>query len=293
MLAVLHDASRVQVSQSVLNNPALNGYIPLIILPLIVTLGLFLFGAVLMRGAGCTYNDLTDEDIDIQVARTRSRPLPSGRVSRKKAMLFLGMQLLLGFVILITFNAFSIWLGVASLVTVAIYPFMKRVTWWPQLFLGFAFSWGALMGWAVVFEEISLASFILYLGCISWVIGYDTIYAHQDREDDALVGVKSTARLFADKSKVVIAALYAIAILLFAASFALALPIENWRFSPVFLGLGLGGAHMIWQIKNIDIDDGDQCLHLFKSNTHFGLILFLGLAISLLLNLKYLAFMIS
>lgn len=293
MLAVLHDVSSVQVSQSTLTNPALNGYIPLIILPLIISLVLFLLGAVLMRGAGCTYNDLTDEDIDIQVARTRSRPLPSGRVSRKKAWLFLGLQLLLGFIILVTFNVFSIWLGAASLITVAIYPFMKRITWWPQLFLGFAFSWGALMGWAVIFEEISPTSLILYLGCIFWVIGYDTIYAHQDREDDALVGVKSTARLFADKSKVVIAALYAVAILLFAVSFALALPIQNWRFSPAFLGLAIGGVHMIWQIKSIDIDDGDQCLHLFKSNTHFGLILFLGLAVSVLLNLKQLAFMIS
>lgn len=162
---------------------------------------LFALGAFVMRGAGCTYNDLVDQDIDVQVARTSSRPLPSGRVTKKGALIFLVLQLLVGLVILLQFNWHAIYIGLASLVTVAIYPFMKRITWWPQLFLGLAFSWGALMGWAALEEILFLspvpyywAPLIFYAGCICWVIGYDTIYAHQDIEDDALVGVKSTAR---------------------------------------------------------------------------------------------------
>lgn len=247
---------------------------------------LFMIGAFLMRGAGCSYNDLADIDIDDQVERTRSRPLPSGRISKKQAAVFLLIQCLLGFLVLVTISqgfTFAFWLGVASLITVAIYPFMKRITWWPQLFLGFAFSWGALMGWAVVAQSLSLAPILLYIGTIFWVIGYDTIYAHQDREDDAIVGVKSTARLFGEKSKKAITILYALALGFFMLSFILAIPLNSMAVAPAYLGLALGAFHMFWQIKNLDIHDGDQCLKLFKSNSRFGFILFAGLFISALL----------
>lgn len=247
---------------------------------------LFMIGAFLMRGAGCSYNDLADIDIDDQVERTRSRPLPSGRIKKKQAAIFLLLQCLAGFVVLVSVAqgfTFAFWLGVASLITVAIYPFMKRITWWPQLFLGFAFSWGALMGWAVVAQSLSLAPILLYIGTIFWVIGYDTIYAHQDREDDTIVGVKSTARLFGEKSKKAITILYVLALGLFLVSFILAIPPSTIHAAPAYLGLALGALHMFWQIKNLDIHDGDQCLKLFKSNSRFGFVLFAGLTVSVLL----------
>jgi 4-hydroxybenzoate polyprenyltransferase len=162
---------------------------------------LFLIGAVAMRGAGCTYNDIVDRDIDAEVARTRSRPIPSGQVSVRSAKLFLLAQALVGLAVLLQFNRFAIFLGIASLLTVAVYPFLKRVTDWPQLGLGIAFSWGALMGWAAAFGSLALSPVLLYLGGIAWTIGYDTIYAHQDKEDDALVGVRSTARLFGARTR--------------------------------------------------------------------------------------------
>ena len=149
-----------------------------------------------MRGAGCTWNDITDRDLDAKVERTRSRPIPAGQVSVMQAFAFLVLQALIGLVVLLQFNRFAILTGIASLVIVAVYPFMKRITWWPQVVLGLAFSWGALMGFAVTFGRIDLTALVLYAGSIAWVIGYDTIYAHQDIEDDALIGVKSTARLF-------------------------------------------------------------------------------------------------
>ena len=256
-----------------------------------VLLLLFMIGAIVMRGAGCTYNDLADRDIDDKVARTRSRPLPSGRVTTRQAVVFMALQSLIGLIILLQFNAFSIWLGVASLITVVVYPFMKRITWWPQLFLGFAFSWGALLGWSVVAGSLSLPPILLYLAAIAWVIGYDTIYAHQDKEDDALVGVKSTARLFGDKSKTAIFILYAIAITLMAMAFFIALATQSGAYAemiytlPAFLGLAVGAIHMLWQLKMIDINNPDQCLRLFQSNSHFGWILFAGLTGSLLLKL--------
>ena len=154
---------------------------------------LFFIGAFAMRGAGCTWNDIVDRDLDKAVERTRSRPIPSGQVSAAQAALFLVLQALLGFAVLISFNTFTIGLGIASLLIVAIYPFMKRITYWPQIVLGLAFSWGALMGWAGAFGRLDLPALLLYAGSISWVIGYDTIYAHQDRDDDALIGIKSTA----------------------------------------------------------------------------------------------------
>jgi 4-hydroxybenzoate polyprenyltransferase len=240
-------------------------------------LALLLIGSVIMRGAGCTYNDLVDEDIDNKVARTRSRPLPSGRISRRDAKLFLVAQLGLGFLVLIQFNWHSIGLGVLSLVLVVIYPFMKRITWWPQLFLGLAFSWGALMGWSALAGSLSAAPVLLYAGCILWVIGYDTIYALQDIEDDALVGVKSTARLFAQNARGALALLYAGAAVLFALAFYAAG--SGW---PAWLALAIGVAQLGWQIHALDRFDPPGCLALFKSNGHFGAIVFVGLFADLL-----------
>lgn len=236
---------------------------------------LFLVGAVAMRGAGCTYNDLVDQDIDDRVARTRSRPLPSGRIRQRQALVFLVLQSLVGLAVLLQFNPTTVLLGVCSLLTIAIYPFMKRVTWWPQLFLGFAFSWGALVGWTSVTGSLALPAAVLYLGCICWVIGYDTIYALQDIEDDALAGVKSTARLFGERARPAIASLYAAALALWACSFWLAG--AAW---PAWVGLALAGSHMVWQVVTLDRDDPVRSLALFKSNGHLGMIMFAGLALA-------------
>jgi 4-hydroxybenzoate polyprenyltransferase len=233
---------------------------------------LFTIGAIAMRGAGCTWNDLIDKDIDGQVERTRSRPLPSGQISRKQAFGFLVAQALVGLAVLLQFNWFAIWLGIASLGVVAIYPFMKRITSWPQAVLGLAFSWGALMGWAADRADLGLPAVLLYIGTVFWVIGYDTIYAHQDKEDDALVGVRSTARLFGKRSKQAIAVLYGLMIACFAGAFATAeVPM------PALAGLLAAGVHLSRQIRSLDIDDPDQCLALFKSNSMVGLLVFLGL----------------
>jgi len=233
---------------------------------------LLMVGAIAMRGAGCTYNDLVDEGIDARVARTRSRPLPSGQVTRRQAWAFLLLQCLVGLVVLLQFNWFAVAVGFASILTVAIYPFMKRVTDWPQLFLGFAFSWGALMGWAAHFGNLTLAPVLLYFGSILWVIGYDTLYAHQDKEDDALVGVRSTARLFGARTKQALVVLYSLALLFFVVAFAnAAVPM------PALAGLVAAAAHMARQIRVLDIDDPDQCLKLFKSNSTVGWLIFLGL----------------
>jgi 4-hydroxybenzoate polyprenyltransferase len=233
---------------------------------------LFLIGAVCMRGAGCTYNDLVDFDIDSKVERTRSRPLPSGQVSKRQAWIFLFLQALVGLIVLLQFNSFAVLLGIASLAVVAVYPFTKRVTDWPQFVLGLAFSWGALMGWAAAFGRLDAPALLLYAGSILWVIGYDTIYAHQDKEDDAIVGVRSTARLFGERTKPALIGLYGGALLLFAAAYATAqVPM------PALAGLLAAGAHMVRQIRQLDIDDPGQCLRLFKSNTVVGWLIFLGL----------------
>lgn len=235
----------------------------------------FLIGAIAMRGAGCTYNDIVDRDIDDKVDRTRSRPLPSGQVTRGQAWAFLVAQALAGLLVLLQFNAFAVAVGLCSLVTVAIYPFAKRFTNWPQLFLGFAFSWGALMGWAAYYGALGAAPAILYAGTILWVIGYDTIYAHQDKEDDAIVGVKSTALLFGANTKRWLAALYGGALVVMACAYAVA-----GAPAPAYLGLLAAGIHMGRQIAILDIDDPDQCLALFKSNSIVGLIIFLGLLLA-------------
>jgi 4-hydroxybenzoate polyprenyltransferase len=237
---------------------------------------LFFVGAVAMRGAGCTYNDLIDQEIDMQVARTRSRPLPSGRVSRSQAKVFLALQALAGLAVLICFNWFSIGLGILSLAIVAVYPFAKRFTDWPQFFLGLAFSWGALMGWAAVFGSLSFAPIALYCAAICWTIGYDTIYAHQDKEDDAIVGVRSTARLFGDSTKLWLALFFTATVFLAAIAFAAAgVGLMGW------LGLLAAAAMFGYQLLVLDIRDAGQCLELFKFNNIVGAVIFIGVALSI------------
>ncbi|WP_246132766.1 4-hydroxybenzoate octaprenyltransferase [Devosia ginsengisoli] len=233
---------------------------------------LMLIGAILMRGAGCTFNDIVDRDIDMQVARTRLRPIPSGAVTARDALAFLVAQALLGSVILFQFNRFTVWAGVASLVLVAIYPFMKRVTWWPQAFLGLAFSYGALVGWTSQTGGLAWPPVLLYAGTILWVIGYDTIYALQDIEDDALVGVKSTARLFGDHVKPAVATLYAGAYMLWMAAGVMA------GAGIVFATLSLLAAAMLaWQVWTVDADEPDNPRFRFDSNKYVGIVLTLAL----------------
>jgi len=233
---------------------------------------LFLIGAIVMRGAGCTWNDLVDRDIDARVERTRSRPIPSGQISVPAAIVFLVAQALVGLLVLVQFNPFAIGVGVASLAVVAIYPFMKRVTYWPQIFLGLAFSWGALMGWAAARGRLELPAFLLYAGSIAWVIHYDTIYAHQDREDDALVGLKSTALLFGSHTRPALALFSAAAVGLIGLAGITA------HAGPVFaLGLAAFATHLAWQIARIEIGDPESCLRMFRANRDAGLILFAAL----------------
>ncbi|MCV9944063.1 MULTISPECIES: 4-hydroxybenzoate octaprenyltransferase [Rhizobium] len=244
---------------------------------LVSHLFLYFIGAVAMRGAGCTYNDLVDHEIDMEVARTRSRPLPSGRVTRAHAKIFIGLQALVGLIVLLQFNWLNVFLGVLSLGIVAFYPFAKRFTDWPQFYLGLAFSWGALMGWAGILGGLSFAAILLYAASVAWTIGYDTIYAHQDKEDDELIGVRSTARLFGDRTRLWLIGLYGLTLVLMFIAFALA-----GANLIAFLAL-LGAAGMFaWQIVRLDISDADQCLALFKSNNRVGLIIFFGLFVSLL-----------
>jgi 4-hydroxybenzoate polyprenyltransferase len=239
-------------------------------LPLIVVL--FLIGAFAMRGAGCTWNDITDRDLDAKVERTRSRPIPAGQVSVPQAAVFLVLQALVGLAVLLQFNRFAVGCGIASLVIVAVYPFMKRITWWPQIVLGLAFSWGALMGFAVTFGRIDATALVLYAGSIVWVIGYDTIYAHQDTEDDALIGIKSTALLFGARTKPALMVFYGLAVVLIGA--ALALAGAGWM---AWIGLAAFAVHLVSQIERLEIGDPKLCLRIFKSNRNAGLLLFAGL----------------
>lgn len=231
----------------------------------------FAVGSFLMRGAGCTWNDVTDRDIDGSVARTRSRPIPSGQVSARQALVWGVAQALVAFVVLLTFNGFAILAGVASLLFVTIYPFMKRFTWWPQIFLGLAFNWGAWMGWAGHFGEIGLAPALLYLGGIAWTLHYDTIYAHQDREDDALIGVKSTARLFGARTRSWLWGFALASAALFAAAAWVAL--EGPGLWIALAGAAIFGADLARQITALDIDDEAVCLRLFRANRDSGLLL--------------------
>jgi len=235
---------------------------------------LFFIGAFAMRGAGCTWNDLVDRDLDGRVERTRSRPIPSGQVSVKQAYAFMLLQMLVGLAVLLQFNVFTIFCGFASLSVIVIYPFMKRITYWPQIVLGLAFSWGALMGGPATFARLDWQPIVLYAGSICWVIAYDTIYAHQDREDDMLVGIKSTALLFRERTKPMLAAFYVAAVLLIGLAGLMS------GGGVIFLfGLALFAAHLAWQVWIIDIDDPAQCLMLFKSNRDAGLLLFAAMLI--------------
>ncbi len=230
---------------------------------------LFFVGAFAMRGAGCTWNDLVDRDLDVRVERTRSRPIPSRQVTVMQATIFMLAQSLIGLAVLVQFNRFTVLVGLASLSVIVIYPFMKRITYWPQIVLGLAFSWGALMGWPAAFGRLDWPALVLYAGTISWVIGYDTIYAHQDREDDLLIGIKSTALLFGERTKPMLASFYAVAAVLIAAAGLMA----GGRM--IFaLGVIAFAAHLAWQVLRLDIDDTAHCLKLFKSNRDAGLILF-------------------
>nr|WP_224816212.1 4-hydroxybenzoate octaprenyltransferase [Hasllibacter sp. MH4015] len=231
-------------------------------------------GAFLMRGAGCTWNDITDREFDGAVARTASRPIPSGQVSVKGAVIWMAVQALLAFGILLTFNVPAILLGIASLVLVCIYPFAKRVTWWPQVFLGLAFNWGALLAWTAHTGSLSLAPVLLYLGGIAWTLFYDTIYAHQDREDDALIGIKSTARLFGDKTRLWLRGFLILTVLFIGAGVLVALVPGGNVFALLlaFVGVWAMGWHLSWQLLRLDINDGALCLRLFRSNRDAGLI---------------------
>jgi 4-hydroxybenzoate polyprenyltransferase len=226
---------------------------------------LFGAGSIVMRGAGCTYNDIVDRDIDAKVARTRTRPIPSGAVSVKQAWLFLAAQCFVGLAILLQLNLTAIALGASSLLLVAAYPFMKRITWWPQAWLGLTFNWGALLGFAAVAGSIDLADAMLYAGLFFWTLGYDTIYAHQDKDDDALIGVKSTARLLGKRSADWILGFYALAfILVVAAGFT---EHAGWTFTFLMLAAGV---HFLWQVRTLDVDSAERCLTLFRSNRDAG-----------------------
>jgi len=229
---------------------------------------LFGLGALVMRGAGCTFNDITDRDFDGRVARTADRPIPSGAVSVLQAVIYMGALALIGLAILLQFNRFAVIVGAASLVLIVIYPFMKRVTYWPQFFLGLAFNWGALLGWAAVRGDLGLPAYLLYAAGIFWTLGYDTIYAHQDKEDDALVGIKSLALKFGPATRPFLYVFYAAAIALTAASgWAAGL---SW---PFYAFVAAGAVQLAWQARNIDLDDPVDCLVKFKSNRLFGWLL--------------------
>jgi len=226
---------------------------------------LFGIGTVVMRGAGCTFNDIVDRKIDAQVARTRGRPIPSGRVGVTGAAIFTIILALIGLSILLQFNRFTVVLGMVSLILVGAYPFMKRITWWPQAWLGLTFNWGALMGFAAQTGHLDLPDILLYAGLFFWTLGYDTIYAHQDKEDDALIGVKSTARLLMNHSGTWILRFYAVCFtLVLASGFA---EHAGWLFAPVML---IAGAHLLWQVRRLDINNASTCLTLFRANASTG-----------------------
>ena len=240
---------------------------------------LFAVGAIVMRGAGCAYNDYVDRDYDAKVERTASRPIPSGQVAPRDALLFAAGLGLIGFLVLVQFNAFTIWLGISSLALVALYPFMKRITYWPQLVLGLAFNWGALMGWAAVKGGLALPPLLLYAGAVLWTIGYDTIYAHQDKEDDLMLGLKSTALKFGDGTVDYVGGLYAGAVVLWALAGATA-----GTHLVYYTALALIGLQLAWQVSTLDTTDAGNCLRRFRSNRDVGLALFLGLVADMALS---------
>lgn len=240
---------------------------------------LFAVGALVMRGAGCAYNDYVDRDYDAQVARTASRPIPSGQIAPEAALRFVLALSLIGFLVLVQFNWFTVFLGIGSLALVAAYPFMKRYTYWPQLVLGLAFNWGALVGWSAVTGSLDWAPVALYLGSVLWTIGYDTIYAHQDAEDDLMLGLKSTALRFGDNTPTWVGGFYSGALVLWTIAAFLA-----GAHLIFFLALALVGLQLAWQVSTLDTRDAQNCLWRFRSNRDVGAALFLGLAADMLLS---------
>jgi 4-hydroxybenzoate polyprenyltransferase len=247
--------------------------------PDFVYLVLFAIGALAMRAAGCAYNDYVDREIDGQVQRTASRPIPSGQVTPAGALKFTVVAALVGLAVLVQFNWFTIWLGIGSLLIVSVYPFAKRVTPYPQLVLGFAFSWGALVGWAAVKGSLDWPALALFAGCVFWVIGYDTIYAHQDKEDDALLGLGSTALYFGEDTATFVGAVYGLACILWLTAGALA-----GAHLVYFLSVTLVFLQMSWQVATLNIRDANNCLWRFRSNRDVGLAVFFGLLADMALS---------
>jgi 4-hydroxybenzoate polyprenyltransferase len=237
-----------------------------------IYLALFFVGAFVMRGAGCTYNDIIDRAYDGQVARTANRPIPSGTVTVRNALVWASALSLVGLAVLLNFNWFTVGLGIGSLGLIAIYPFMKRYTYWPQVILGLTFKWGALVGWAAIFGRLDPAAITLYVGCVLWTIGYDTIYAHQDKEDDALLGLKSTALRFGDRTKTWVAGFYSGAAGLWTIA-----AMQAGAHMTFFAALILAALHLSWQVMTLEISSPNNCLHRFRSNRTVGWIIFLGL----------------
>jgi 4-hydroxybenzoate polyprenyltransferase len=238
---------------------------------------LFLAGAIIMRGAGCVLNDILDRDIDAQVARTRQRPIPAGTVSVRQALVFLLALCLAGLAVLLQFNWFTVALGAASLLIVAVYPLMKRVTYYPQFVLGLAFNWGALVGWAAVYGSLALAPLLLYAGGVAWTLAYDTIYAHQDKEDDLLIGVKSTALKFGDATAGWLIGFFAAALALIDAAMWIA-----GASLLAHVAIAAAALHAAWQVARFDSEEPALCLKLFKSNRTFGVIILIGLILDLI-----------
>src|SRR5215210_361817 len=231
-------------------------------------------GAFAMRSAGCVYNDIVDRDLDKKVERTRLRPMASGRVSLSAALALIGLLCLIGFAVVLQFNVVAAAIALASIAPVAAYPFMKRITWWPQAWLGLIFGWGALVGWPAVMGSLDWPAVLLWFGSIAWVIGYDTLYAIQDIEDDALVGVKSSARRLADKAPAGIALFYALALFLWG--------VAIWAVRPdwiALLTLVPAALHLANQALRADPTDGELALRLFRSNRSCGLLLFLAMLV--------------
>lgn len=233
---------------------------------------LFIMGALLMRGAGCTYNDLVDHKFDARVSRTATRPLPSKKITRSQAVAFLGIQLFLSAIILFSFSKTAIQLGFLALILVALYPWMKRITYWPQAFLGLTFNWGVLLGWAALNGKISIIPFLFYSAGFFWTLCYDTIYAHQDREDDLLLGLKSTAIALGNKTRFILS-LFFLSMILFLIAGGIKADLK-W---PYHLAIMLVFLHALWQLKKLNINDSFGCLQLFKANHWIGLFIFIGI----------------
>lgn len=240
--------------------------------PPLPELALLAIGALVMRGAGCAYNDYIDRDYDARVQRTAGRPIPSGQVSPAAALVLVGLLGLVGLAVLLQFNAYTVLLGMGSLFIVLLYPFAKRLTYWPQFVLGLAFNWGALVGWAAVKGSLAPAPLLLYAGSVLWTIGYDTIYAHQDREDDLMLGLKSTALRFGDQTPSIVGGLYAGALVFWTVAGYL-----SGTHLVFFLAIALVSLQMAWQVTTLNIDDAASCLRRFRANRDVGAALFIGL----------------